>query len=151
VDGDDSGGAHELSESARQWFADLSIIDHYCESAPEYAGRWTEDNGRSYVVAFTRDIELLLGQLQRLLSDPSMVRAVHFRYSYQHLLEVRDRIPSILGTTDGLAAWGPDVKGNCVVVSALPEHFVEIRRILMATNPNDVRVEVGNPVFPAET
>jgi hypothetical protein len=87
-------------------------------------------------------------EIRGLLNDPGQVRVVQVRYSYRELMDLRDRVLSILGTTDGLAAWGPDVKGNCVLVRALPEHLEEVRRTLMATNPDDVRVEVGERPVP---
>jgi hypothetical protein len=55
----------------------------------------------------------------------------------------------ILGTKEGLTSWGPDVKNNCVIVQVLPERLDDVRRNLMTTNPDDVRVELGTPVIPA--
>ena len=68
---------------------------------------------------------------------------IQMQYSYRHLMGVRDSIPSTLGSSRRPATWGPDTKGNFVRVTALPEYVEEIRRILMVTNPDDVRVEVG--------
>jgi hypothetical protein len=64
-------------------------------------------------------------------------------------MALRDRIVPILGTSDGLTMWGLDEKENCVVVHVLPERLHEVRRTLMATNPDDVRVELGSRVIPA--
>ena len=136
-------GASRLSDAARRWFDDRDRIDRYCESKPEtYAGRWTE-GGTSLVLAFTDDVETHLDEIRDLLNEPDQVRVVQVRYSYRDLMALRDRVLSILGTTDGLVTWGPDVKGNCVLVRAVPDHLDEVRRTLMATNPDDVRVEVG--------
>lgn len=141
-------GGSPLSEAARRWFDDRDRIDRYCESKPEtYAGRWTED-GTSLVLAFTDDVEGHLHEIRDLLNNADQVSVVQVRYSYRDLMALRDRVLSILGTTDGLALWGLDVKGNCVLVRALPEHFDEVRRTLMATNPHDVRVEVGERPSP---
>ncbi len=74
------------------------------------------------------------------------VRAVQFRYTYRHLLELTHQIVEILGTSLGLT-WGPSVKSNCVVVHVLPERIDEVRRMLIETNPEDVRVEQGSPVL----
>jgi hypothetical protein len=94
------------------------------------------------------DVETHLDEIRDLLNDPDQVRVVQVRHSYRDLMALRDRVPSILGTTDGLVTWGPDVKGNCVLVRAVPENIDEVRRTLMATNPDDVRVEVGEPIIP---
>lgn len=142
------GGASPLSEAARRWFDDRDRIDRYCESKPDtYAGKWTEA-GTSLVLAFTDDVEGHLHEIRGLLNDPDQVRVVQVRYSYRELMDLRDRVLSILGTTDGLALWGVDVKGNCVLVRAVPEHLDEVRRTLMATDPDDVRVEVGERPVP---
>jgi hypothetical protein len=142
-------GASPLSEAARRWFADRDQIDRYCESKPEtYAGRWTE-GGTSLVLAFTDDVATHLDEIRELLNDPKQVSVVQVRRSYRDLMALRDRVVSILGTTDGLVTWGLDVKGNCVLVRAVSEHLDEVRRTLMATNPEDVRVEVGErPIIP---
>ena len=141
-------GANPLSEAARRWFDDRDRIDRYCESKPEtYAGRWTEGE-TSLVLAFTDDVDTHLDEIRDLLNDPDQVRVVQVRHSYRDLMALRDRVPSILGTTDGLVTWGPDVKGNCVLVRAVPENIDEVQRTLMATNPDDVRVEVGEPIIP---
>ena len=100
-------------------------------------------------MAFTDDVDTHLGAIRELFHDPDQVRAVQVRHSYRDLMALRDRVVSILGTTDGLVTWGLDVKGNCVLVRAVPEHLDEVRRTLMATNPDDVRVEVGErPIIP---
>ena len=136
-------GASRPSDAARQWFDDRDRIDRYCESKPEtYAGRWTE-GGTSLVLAFTDDVETHLDEIRKLLNDPDQVSVVRVRYSYRKLMALRDRVLSILGSTDGLVTWGPDVKGNYVLVRADPDHLDEVRRTLIAMNPDDVRVEVG--------
>jgi hypothetical protein len=104
----------------------------------------------AFVIAFTSDIESHAEALRSLLFAPEKLQVIQMRYSYRHLMEVRDSIPPALGpANEGLATWGPDTKGNFVRVTALPEYFEEIRHILMATNPDDVRVEVGQRPVPA--
>ena len=125
---------------------DGARIARYCESWPDvFAGQWIE-NETSRVVAFTESVEEHLAAIRRLVYAPENVRAVQFRYSYRHLLDVADQLVEILGTADGLTWWGPSVKSNCVVVHVLPGRTAEVRRVLMETNPDDVRVEPGTPI-----
>jgi hypothetical protein len=142
-------GTRRLSDAARRWFDDRDRIDRYCESKPEaYAGRWTE-GGKSLVLAFTDDVEKHLDEIRDLLNDPDPVRVVQVRRSYRDLMALRDGVLSTLGTTSGLVTWGPDVKGTCVLVRADPEHLDQVRRTLKTTNPDDIRVEVGErPIIP---
>jgi hypothetical protein len=126
---------------------DGTRIARYGQSVPDvFAGQWIEDE-TSRVVAFTESVEEHLEAIRRMVYAPQRVRAVRFRYSYRHLLDLTHRIVEILGTSDGLTSWGPDVKNNLVVVSVLPERIDEVRRMLMETNPDDVRVEPGSPVI----
>jgi hypothetical protein len=124
---------------------DGTRIARYGESNPDvFAGQWIEDE-TSRVVAFTESVEEHLEAIRRLVYAPEKVRAVQFRYSYRHLLEVANQIVGILGTSDGLSSWGPNVWSNCVIVHVLPERIDEVRRTLMETNPDDVRVAPGTP------
>lgn len=141
---------------------DRSRIDEYAHSHAEtWAGSWREREGRprnggrvaapisGFVIAFTSDIENHAEAIRSLLIAPEKLRVLQMRYSYRHLMEVRDSIPSKLGSARaGLSTWGPDVKGNFVRVRALADYFEEIQRILTATNPDDVRVELGDRVVP---
>ncbi len=83
------------------------------------------------------------------MDSPDNVTVVQFRFSYRHLLALRDGIVEIMGTEEGLTSWGPDVKDNCVLVQVLPEGLDEVRRTFLITNPDDVRVEPGTPVISA--
>ncbi len=137
------GGPVGISKDAQRWFDDQSAIELYCESRPEtFAGRWMEGGGTSEVLAFTDDARQHAAELRSLLNDSTRVSVVRLPNTYQSLLELRDVIPGFLGTTEGLAAWGPDVKANCVVVRALPGHVERVRVALTALNP-DIRVEQG--------
>jgi hypothetical protein len=128
---------------------DAARIHNYVETTPEtYAGHWRESD-TLWVIAFTADIDRHRAEIVKMMSSPDEVRVVQFRFSYQHLLSVHDHIVGILGTTEGLTSWGPDVKGNCVLVRVLPDRLDEVRRTLMVTNPDDIRVELGTPIFPA--
>ena len=132
-----------ISEDAQKWFDDHSAIGHYCDTRPDtFAGRWRE-NGTSEVIAFTDETGQHVTDLRALLNDSSKVRVVRLRNSYRSLLELRDAIPGILGTTDGLAAWGPDVKANCVLVHALSGYIDDVRSILTALYPDNIRVVQG--------
>ena len=139
---------------------DKKQISDYADSHPEtLAGWWIETEGlprnggrqappvSAFVVAFTSDIRGHSEALRSLLVEPGKLRVIQMRYTYRHLMEVRDSIPPALGpAAEGLATWGPDTKGNFVRVRAVPEYFEEIRRILTVTNPDDVRVEAGGRV-----
>ena len=126
---------------------DGTRIARYCQAWPDvFAGQWIE-NESSRVVAFTESVEEHLEAIRRLVYAPEKVRAVQFRYSYRHLLDLTHQIVEIVGTSDGLTSWGPSVMSNCVVVDVLPERIDEVRRILLETNPDDVRVEPGGPVI----
>jgi hypothetical protein len=126
---------------------DGTRIARYGQSVPDvFAGQWIEKE-TSRVVAFTESVEEHLEAIRHLVYAPEKVRAVRFRYSHTHLLDLTHQIVEILGTADGLTSWGPDVRNNCVTVRVLPERFDEVRRILMETNPDDVRVEPGSPVM----
>jgi hypothetical protein len=147
-----------------EYESDKQRISDYADTHPEaLAGWWIEHHGpppmdpwrtpyppSAFVIAFTSDIESHAEALRSLLFAPEKLQVIQMRYSYRHLMEVRDSIPPALGpANEGLATWGPDTKGNFVRVTALPEYFEEIRHILMATNPDDVRVEVGQRPVPA--
>jgi hypothetical protein len=132
-----------ITEEAQRWFDDQSAIERYCDDRPDtFAGRWREGGGTSEVLAFTDDARQHVTDLSALLNDSSKVSIVHLPNTYRSLLELRDAIPGILGTTDGLAAWGPDVKANCVFVRALPEFVEDVRTTLTALYP-DIRVDEG--------
>jgi hypothetical protein len=73
-----------------------------------FAGQWIE-NETSRVVAFTESVEKHLEAIRGLVYDPERVRAVQFKYSYRHLLDVANGIVGTLGTSDGLSWWGPNV------------------------------------------
>jgi hypothetical protein len=133
--------------SAPEKVDDGTRIARYAQSWPDaFAGQWIEDE-TSRVVAFTDSVEVHLEAIRRMVYAPEKVRAVNFRYSYRHLLELTDQIVGILGTSEGLTSWGPSVKDNLVVVHVLPGRIDEVRRILNESNPNDVRVELGSPVM----
>lgn len=136
--GVESGGAPwKIDDGAR--------IARYGEATPEtFAGQWIE-NGTERVVAFTESIDEHLAALRELVYAPDRIRAVQFRYSYRHLLDLTHRIASILGTNEGLTGWGPDVIHNRVNVRVLPERIDEVHRSFMETNPDDVLVEPGTP------
>jgi len=132
-----------ITEEAQRWFDDQSAIERYCDDRPDtFAGRWREGGGTSEVLAFTDDARQHVTDLSALLNDSSKVSIVHLPNTYRSLLELQDAIPGILGTTDGLAAWGPDVKANCVFVRALPEFVEDVRTTLTALYP-DIRVDEG--------
>jgi hypothetical protein len=135
-----------MSTNWTQW--DRERIARYGEDQPEaFAGWWTE-TGSDYVVGFTNDVESHVDALGRLLSEPEKLRIVKVRHSYRHLLAVRDSMISIWETaTDAIVGVGIDIRGNVVVVLALPERFEEIHAALMATNPDDVRVESSSLPF----
>jgi hypothetical protein len=125
---------------------DGTRIALYGQSKPDvFAGQWIEDES-SRVVAFTESVEVHLKAIRQLVYAPEKVRAVQFRYSYRHLVELSHQIVEILGNSDGLTSWGPDVRTNCVVVRVLAERIDEVRRILIETHPDDVHVEAGSPV-----
>jgi hypothetical protein len=137
-----------ISEDAQRWFDDQSAIERYCADRPDtFAGRWWENGGTSEVLAFTDDPGQHLTDLRSLLNDPSTVSVVRLPNTYRSLLKLRDAIPGILGTTEGLAEWGPDVKGNCVLVRALPGYLKDVRDTLTALY-SDIRVEVGERPVP---
>ena len=137
-----------LSPGGAPWRVDDGTrIAPYCQAWPDvFAGQWIE-NESSRVVAFTESVEEHLEAIRRLVYASEKVRAVQFRYSYLHLLDLTHQIVEIVGTSDGLTSWGPSVMSNCVVVDVLPERIDEVRRILLETNPDDVRVEPGSPVI----
>lgn len=126
------------------------------------AGWWIEhdrpspvDGGRTphppsaFVIGFTSNIEGHAESLSSLLVAPEKLKVIQMRYSYRHLMEVGESIPPSLGSAkDGLVTWGLDTKGNFVRVRVLPNIFKEIRRILIETNPDDVRVEIGQRPVP---
>jgi hypothetical protein len=100
------------------------------------------------MVGFTKEVERHSDALRRLLSEPEKLRIVKVRHSYGHLLAVRNSMMSIWETaTDAIVGVAIDVRGNVVLVLALPERFDEIRAALMVTNPNDVRVESSSRPF----
>src|SRR5665213_2884924 len=136
-----------ISAEAQRWFDDQSAIDLYCADRPDtFAGRWREGGDTSDVLAFTNDPGQHISNLAALLNDAGNVNVVQLSTSYRSLLEARDAIPGILGTTDGLASWGPDAKANCVIVTALPGHVEEIRTKLMGSYPDIVVVEGQRPM-----
>jgi hypothetical protein len=137
-----------VSPGGAPWMVnDGTRIAQYCEAWPDvFAGQWIE-NESSRVVAFTEFVEEHLEAIRRLVYAPEKVRAVQFRYSHRHLLTLTHQIVEIVGTSDGLTSWGPSVMSNCVVVQVLPERIDEVRRILLESNPDDVRVQPGSPVI----
>ena len=130
-------------------FGDADRISRYVEALPNtFAGRWIESEPLPLrFVAFTDSPENHLAALRSLVHAPDQIRVIQFRYNYRHLLELTDEIVGILGTSDGLTWWGPDVKSNRIVVGVLPERMDEVRRILMESNPDDVDVVPGSPVI----
>jgi hypothetical protein len=128
---------------------DADRISRYVEAVPNtFAGPWIESEPLPLrFVAFTDTPENHLAALRSLVHSPDQIRVIQFRYSYRHLLELTDQIVEILGTSDGLTWWGPEVKSNRVVVGVLPERIDEVRRILMESNPDDAGVEPGSPVI----
>src|ERR1700722_104060 len=79
---------------------DGTRIARYGQSVPDvFAGQWIEDQ-TSRVVAFTESVEEHLEAIRGLVYAPERVRAVQFRYSYRHLLDLTHRIVEILGTSD---------------------------------------------------
>ena len=118
---------YELDTSGRygphpRWIGDKERISDYADSHPEtLAGWWIEHvvqpryGGRqappisAFVMAFTSDIGGHSQALRRLLFAPEKLQVVHMRYSYGHLMRVRDSIPSALGPAkEGLGTWGPE-------------------------------------------
>jgi len=136
-----------ISVEAQRWFDDQSAIDLYCADRPDtFAGRWREGGGTSEVLAFTDDPGQHVFDLAALLNDASNASVVQLPNPYRSLSEARDAVPGILGTSDGLATWGPDVKANCVIVTALPGHTEQIRTKLTAVYPDIVVVEGQRPM-----
>jgi hypothetical protein len=117
------------------------IARYGAEHQEEFAGQWIDADG-SQVVAFTTDVERHAAALAALVFSPERITYVTFRFSYQHLLDLRDHIPSIVDQ-QALAVWGPDVKANKVRVCVLPDYVDRVRQELMMTNPDDVYVEAG--------
>jgi hypothetical protein len=68
------------------------------------------DNTR--VVAFTDEIHHHLAEIRRLVYAPDKVNVVQFRFSYRHLLALRDRIVPILGTRDSLTSRHVKARGS---------------------------------------
>jgi hypothetical protein len=86
---------------------DGTRIARYGESFPDtFAGRWKEPDD-SWVVGFTDEVDHHSAAIRKLVYAPDNVRVVQFRFSYRHLLTVRDRIVDILGTKEGLMSWDP--------------------------------------------
>jgi hypothetical protein len=117
------------------------IARYGAEHQDAFAGQWKEADG-SQVVAFTTDVEQHAAALATRVFSPDRIRYVTFRFTYQHLLDLRDRIPSIV-SQEALTTWGPDVKVNKVRVCVLPDYLDRVRQQLMMTNPEDVTVEAG--------
>jgi hypothetical protein len=107
-----------------------------------FAGRWIVE-GEEHVVCFTEDLERHEAVLRILLHAPDQLRVVQMRYSWNHLTALTKQMPSILGGTDGVTGWGPDVKENLVVVGVQPERIDAVRALLQQSQPDDVRVEPG--------
>ena len=127
---------------------DADRISRYVEAHPDtFAGRWIEPEPVPLqFIAFTDAPENHLAALCSLVHAPDQIRVIQFRYSYRHLLELKDQIVDILGTSDGLSWWGPHVQSNRVVVHVLPERIDAVRRRLMESHPNEIDVEPGGPV-----
>ena len=120
---------------------DGARIARYGQSRPDvFAGQWIE-NETSRVVAFTESAEEHLEEIRRLVYAPQKVRAVQFRYTYRHLLDLTHQMIEILGTPDGLSRWVPDVKRNRVVVHVLSRRFEEVRGSLAQTHPDEIVVQ----------
>jgi hypothetical protein len=125
---------------------DGARIARYGQSRSDiFAGQWIE-NETSRVVAFTESVEEHLEAIQRLVYAPEKIWAVQFRYTYRHLLDLNHQIVEILGTSDGLTDWGPDVIHNRVVVHVLPRRLERVREALAQRYPDEIGVEEGSPV-----
>jgi hypothetical protein len=128
------GAPERIDDGAR-------IARYGAEHQDAFAGQWIEADG-SRVVAFTTDVEQHAAALSTRVYAPERIAYLVLRFTYQHLLERRDRIPSIVGQ-DALAVWGLDVKANKVRVCVLPDRLDGVRQRMMKTNPDDVYVETG--------
>jgi hypothetical protein len=130
-------------------FGDADRISRYVEALPHtFAGRWIESEPLPLrFEAFTDSPEHHLATLRSLVHAPHQIRVIQFRYTYRHLLALTDNIVSIVGSEEGLTVWGPSVQSNCVDVYVLPKRIDEVRRILMKSHPDHVRVKPGSPVM----
>ncbi len=127
-----------------EWREDTVRVTQYVDQHPEsFAGRWVVE-GVERVVAFTEHLGEHEAALRNLLYAPDQLRVVQLKYTWQHLTEITNQMPSILGGTDGVTGWGPHVKENLVVVNVRPDHIDAVRAILQQSHPDDVRVEPGN-------
>lgn len=86
---------------------DGARIERYGAEHPEtFAGHWMQPDA-GHVVAFTADIDEHRAALTARVYAPERITLVRFRYTYQHLLELKGRIPSLVGA-EALATWGPE-------------------------------------------
>jgi hypothetical protein len=137
---------------------DQERISDYADDYPEtLAGWWIErarppsgTGGRiwrpttAFVIAFTSDIAGHTESLRNQLIEHERLRAIRMRFTYRHLLDLAEQVPSILGREmEGVTGWGPDTKRNVVTVKVLPERLDAVESFLMDTNPDDVRVGPG--------
>ena len=126
------------------WWVDTERVTQYVDQHPEsFAGRWVIESVER-TVAFTDHIEHHEAALRDLLYAPNQLRVVQMKYTWQHLMSLTEQMPAILGSTDGVTGWGPDVKDNIVVVRVRPERIDTVRDQLQRSHPDDVRVEPGN-------
>jgi hypothetical protein len=126
-----------------EWWVDKERVTQYVDQHPEsFAGRWVIDEVER-VVAFTDRLQEHEAALRDLLYAPDKLRVVRMKYTWQHLMELTAKMPSILGSTEGVTGWGPDTKGNIVVVNVRPERIDAVRAQLLRSHPEDVRVEPG--------
>jgi hypothetical protein len=126
-----------------EWLEDSQRVTQYVnQHSGSFAGRWVIQ-GEEHVVAFTEDLEEHEAALRILLHAPDQLRVVQMRHTWNHLTALTKQMPSILGGTDGVTGWGPDVKENLVVVGVRPERIDAVRTLLQQSHPDDVRVEPG--------
>jgi hypothetical protein len=131
-----------------EWRLDTERVTQYVDQHPEwFAGCWVVD-GVERTVAFTDHLEEHEAALRDLLSAPDQLRVVRLRYTWQHLIDLTERMPSILDSTEGVTSWGPDTKQNVVIVNVRPERIDAVRALLQQSHPHDVRVEPGEWAFP---
>jgi hypothetical protein len=131
-----------------EWRVDIERVARYVDQHPDsFAGRWVVE-GVEQTVAFTERTEEHEAALRDLLDTPDQLRIVRFKYTWQHLIDLTEEMPSILDSTDRVTGWGPDTKENVVVVGVRPERIDEVRALLRQSRRDDVRVELGEWAIP---
>ncbi len=127
---------------------DSERVTQYVDQHPEsFAGRWVVQ-GAEHTVAFTERLVEHEAALRGLLCEPDRLRVVRLKYTWQHLMDLTEEMPSILDSTDGVTGWGPDTKENVVVVRVRPERIDAVRALLQQSHPDDVRVAPGTWAIP---